>query len=88
MGLKLKDWITNAKNMEKKCTKLINEAVTNFPIMHQFWKDDLNKFELLLRKGVYHYEYMDSWEKFDETSVSPKEAHYSELNEEGISDAD
>ena len=28
---------------------------------------------------------MDSWEKFDETS---KEAFYSELNEEGISDVD
>ena len=31
---------------------------------------------------------MDSWEKFDETSIPPKEAFYSELNEEGISDAD
>ena len=31
---------------------------------------------------------MDSWEKFDETSIPPKEAFYSELNEEGIRDAD
>ena len=43
---------------------------------------------MLLRKGVYPYEYMDNWEKFDETSIPPKEAYYSELNEEGISDAD
>ena len=42
----------------------------------------------LLGKGAYHYEYMDSSEKFDETSISPKETFYSELNEEGISDAD
>ena len=28
---------------------------------------DLDKFVLLLRKGVYPYEYMDSWEKFNET---------------------
>ena len=42
----------------------------------------------LLGKGAYHYEYMDSPEKFDETSISPKETFYSELNEEGISDAD
>ena len=31
---------------------------------------------------------MDSWEKFDETSLPDKEAFYSELNLEGISDED
>ena len=31
---------------------------------------------------------MDSWEKFNETSIPPQEAYYSKLNEEGISDAD
>ena len=49
---------------------------------------DLNKFTLLLRKGVYPYEYMDSWEKFDETTLPPKEAFYSNLNLEDISDED
>ena len=42
----------------------------------------------MLRKGVYPYEYMDSWEKFNETSIPPKEAYYSKLNEEDISDSD
>ena len=56
--------------------------------MHQFCNDDTHKLVLLLRKGVYPYEYMDNWEKFDETSIPPKEAYYSDLNEEGISDAD
>ena len=31
---------------------------------------------------------MDNWEKFDETSLPPKEDLYSELNLEGISDED
>ena len=48
----------------------------------------LINFFLLLRKGVYPYEDMDSWENFDGTAISPKEAFYSELNEEVISDAD
>ena len=49
---------------------------------------DLNKFALLLRKGVYPYEYMDSWERFNETSLPPKKSFYSELNLEDISDKD
>ena len=48
----------------------------------------LINFFLLLGKGVYPYEYMDNWKKFDETSIPPKEPFYSKLNEEGISDAD
>ena len=31
---------------------------------------------------------MDSWEKFDETTLPPKEAFYSNLNLEDISDED
>ena len=42
----------------------------------------------LLRKGVYLYEYMDSWEKFDENTLPPKKAFYSSLNLEDISDED
>ena len=43
---------------------------------------------MLLRKGVYPYEYMDSWERFDETSLPDKEAFYSKLNLENITDKD
>ena len=45
-------------------------------------------YELLLRKGVYPYEYMDSSERFDETSLPPKKDFYSELNLEDITDKD
>ena len=43
---------------------------------------------LLLRKAIYPYEYMDSWERFDENTIPPKEAFYSELNLENITDKD
>ena len=46
------------------------------------------KFRLMVRKGVYPYEYMDGWEKFEETSLLPKDAFYSRLNMKGISDQD
>ena len=58
------------------------------PSIYQFCDGDLNKFVLLLRKGVYPYEYMDSWKKFDETTIPPKEDFYSKLNLEDISNED
>ena len=41
---------------------------------------------MLLRKGVYSYEYMDNREIFNETSLPDKKAFYSELTLEDISD--
>ena len=76
------------QRMWKKCFKLINESIRNFPNTNQFCNGDLNKFVLLLRKGVYPYEYMDSWETFNETSLSDKQDFYSELNLEDITDKD
>ena len=49
---------------------------------------DLNKFILLLRKGVYPYKYMDNWERFSETLLLNKESFYSNLNMENIDDID
>ena len=47
---------------------------------------------MLLRKGFYPYEYMDSWERFTEISLSDKEAFYSQnfysLNKEDNTDVD
>ena len=54
--------------------------------MYKFCNGDFNNFFLLLRKGVYPYEGMDSWKKFHETTIPPKEAFYSTLNLESISD--
>ena len=42
----------------------------------------------MLRKGVYPYEYMDSWERFNETSLPSKEDFCSNLNMEDIDEVD
>ena len=62
------------------------ELIEKFPITYQLCNKDHNKFMLLLRKGIYSYEYMDSWQRFDEESLPDKEYFYSELNNEGITD--
>ena len=38
----------------------------------KFSNNDINKFILLLRKGVYPYEYIDEGEKFNETTLLKK----------------
>ena len=52
---------------------------------YQLSNNDINKFKLLLRKGVYPYEYMDSWKRFNETKLPSKDKFYSTLNLEDIS---
>ena len=46
------------------------------------------KFNLITQKGVYPYEYMDSFDRFEETQLPPKENFYSSLTDESISDSD
>ena len=73
------------KNYEKNFNK---DLIQRFANTYEFCNGDLNKFILLLRKCVYPYEYMDSWQRFDETSLSDKEVFYSNLNMEDITDVD
>ena len=73
------------KNYEKNFSK---ELIQRFANIYEFCNEDPNKFILLLRKGVYPYEYMDNWQRFDETSLPDKEAFYSNVNMEHITDVD
>ena len=46
------------------------------------------QYNLLTRKGIYPYEYMLSWDKFEETQLPPIEAFYSNLNMSNINEDD
>ena len=43
---------------------------------------------LMTRKGVYSYEYMDSFERFHEPQLQSKDTFYNSLTEEDISEID
>ena len=49
---------------------------------------DRERRELLTRKGVYPYEYMDTWDRFTEPKLPTKEVFYSKLTDAHISDED
>ena len=48
------------------------DLINRFANIYEFCNKGINKFILLLRKGVCPYECMDSWEIFDETSLPEK----------------
>ena len=90
MSTSLSSLADNLSEINKKVStdEFINrkELGEKFFNIYRFRNRHPNKFSLLLRKGVYPYEYMDSWEKFNETELPDKESFYSELNKEGITD--
>ena len=72
-----------ATSLDKLANNLSKESFNN---VRRYYKE--NELNLLTRKGVYPYEYVDSPEKLNERQLPPKEAFYSKLNEEHISDKD
>ena len=70
------------ENYKKDYTKLIKR----FANTYEFCNRDTSKFILLVRKGVHPYEYMNNWERCNETSLPARKAFYSELNSEDITD--
>ena len=42
----------------------------------------------MIIRGVYPYEFTDSWKKFKEKNLPPKDTFYNRLNMKGISDQD
>ena len=68
--------------------KLDEEFKKRFRNTFKFCNNNFKKSILLLRKGVYPYEDMDQWEKFNETSLLEKDDFYNNLNMESITDSD
>ena len=80
-------FINSFKFMSTSLDTLVNNLPDEaFKIIKRHYKGD--KLSLVKRKGVYPYEYMDSMERFEENKLPPKEAFYSRLTGEGISNED
>ena len=73
------------KEYEKEFNK---ELIERFANTYKFCDNDLDKFIMLLRKGVYPCEYIDEWDKFNEKVLPGKESFYSNLTLENISETD
>ena len=72
IGYKNNELYYECRECNNKSYKSITGLIKQIPILYQFYKDDLNKFVLLLRKDGYPYKDMDGCEKFNETSLPDK----------------
>ena len=66
-----------ASSLDKLSSNLKTDQFVN---MKKYYSG--NQLSLLLRKGVYPYDYVDYMKKLDETNLSPKESFYSKLTGE------
>ena len=80
-------FIDSFKFMSTSLDNLVNNLPDDaFNNLERYYKEE--KLSLVRRKGVYPYEYMNSLERFKENKLPPKEAFYSRITGEGISDED
>lgn len=71
----------------------LDKLASNLPekkYLNQYFKTNFNneQIELISKKGIYPYEYIDSFEKFKEASLPQIEKFYSSLNNSSVSEND
>ena len=77
-------FIDSFKFMSSSLDSLVNNLAKGGYNFTGFEDYNSEQRELLIRKGVYPYEYMNSWDKFEETRLPRKDKFYSKLNMSGI----
>ena len=75
-----------ASSLEKLASYLDTDKKTIVKL--EFAHLDEERLKLLMKKGVFPYDYLDSWTKLDEIELSPTEAFHSALNNSDISAED
>jgi hypothetical protein len=58
-------------SLDKLVSNLAKDCADKFPTLKKYIDSD--KVPLLLRKGVHPYDYMDCVERFEESTLPPKE---------------
>ena len=87
LSTSLEKLVSNLKAKAIKENNLKGVFTTTWRYFQDKWAHLPEKaFEMLTRKGVYPYTYMDSFAKFEEQCLPPQHAYYSDLTKEHISD--
>ncbi|XP_044005508.1 uncharacterized protein LOC122850422 [Aphidius gifuensis] len=81
-------FIDSYKFMASSISTLANELEDKDKSISLSFCNNLEEFKLITKKRIFPYDYIDSWEKFNEEQLPSKLDFYSQLNEEHISEID
>ena len=81
-------FIDSIKFMSSSLDSLVNNLPKGGHQFFGFENYNGHQCKLLIQKGIYPYEYMDSWDRFKETSLPSINRFYSNLKMSGVSDTD
>ena len=81
-------FIDSFKFMASSLDSLMNNLVHGSRKLFGFEDHSELQYDLLTRKGIYPYEYISGWDKFEEFRLLPTESFYSNLNMSNISEDD
>ena len=81
-------FIDSFKFMTTSLDSLTRNVVSSGKRLSGFENCSESQYKLLTRKGIYPYEYMAGWDRFDKTKLPPIEAFYTSLKMSGVSESD
>ena len=81
-------FIDSFKFMSSSLDSLVNNLARGGGKFFGFEEYSENQYKLLIRKGIYPYQYMTDWDKFKETKLPLREAFYSKLDMAGVREED
>ena len=74
-----------------KLVACLGENPEKFPLTVKYFTEkgySIDKIKLLFRKGVFSYDWTNSWDKFDRIELPPRKDFYSLLSQQNISKED
>ena len=77
-------FIDSIKFMSSSLDSLVNNLARGGSEFFGFENYSNHQCGLLIRKGIYPYEYMDSWDMFEEKTLPPARSFHSKLNMSGL----
>ena len=81
-------FIDSFKFMNSSLDSLVNDLACGGSEFFGFEEYRENQYKLLIKKGIYPYEYMTDWDKFKEMKLSLRESFYSKLNMSRVGNED